>query len=906
MTRLSISALLCPFLLCLACAAQQPASPPATSAAAPAATASPAAAQTVSQAEPAPPAPSPAEQAVAEARAHLAEVESAHKGNTLDLAKALFDLISAEEDVDKPTPEMLDLAKRELSVAEAAAGKNSKAYIDALSDNAETRVHLNRLAEARPFAEQAVEIATANFPTSQQRIDATETLAFVCVNLGDLLCTRRAYEENIELERKLGPEHAWDLAYSLANYSDLLSRLPGQDAATGAAAQEAFDIARRIKPDDIHIGLFENNVAMHYVHTQEFQKAIDHFNSLIPRLVRDYGQDSPLVRVAYGNLAQIYTRTGQFDLAWKTYATTLNNPGETYDAQALNHAFFARSLAAGGQPGNAIHEGLLSSRMRRESFALQARTLPERQALAYERSSPHGLDTALSVLARHPGLPANDTYEEMVRSRALVADEMARRQRNLNASNDPETATLLAELNRARADLLAIERKPQDKAESSPAVLAATDRMEKLERQLAERSADVREEEAAFAAGIDDLRRVLPPHTALVSYWAFGRRAVEKVDPAYTEDPSYIAFILTPDKPTARIVDLGQAKPIEDAISRMRASANNEAHSGGLGSARNERAYRAAGTDLRKLVWDPLQPGLGDAHAIIVVPDGMLNLVPFASLPDGAGYLVERSRTIETISSERDLLAPPQATHGSGLLAIGSPQFDLADSAPPARLRDAAIPCDAFEKVEFGALRGAAVELRDIGSTWHRLNPREPVALIAGNQATRERFLDAAPQSRVLHVATHAFLLDHSCGDGNPLLHSGLVFAGANRNRSASILTAQQIASLDLSGVDWAVLSACNTGAGELRDGEGVLGLERAFRIAGVRSVVMTLWPVDDQVTARFMHHLYTQRLVHRDKVGDAAWQSSRNLLEQRRAAGKTTHPWYWAGFVASGWEPAR
>lgn len=147
-------------------------------------------------------------------------------------------------------------------------------------------------------------------------------------------------------------------------------------------------------------------------------------------------------------------------------------------------------------------------------------------------------------------------------------------------------------------------------------------------------------------------------------------------------------------------------------------------------------------------------------------------------------------------------------------------------------------------------------------------------------------------------------MLDRSCGNGNPLLHSGLVFAGANASRDTALLTAEQIASLDLSGVDWAVLSACNTGNGELHDGEGVLGLQRAFRVAGARSVIMTLWPVDDDVTRQFMHELYAQRLGRHATTADAVWNSSGKLLLERRAAGKSTHPWYWAGFVGSGgWE---
>jgi CHAT domain-containing protein len=219
-------------------------------------------------------------------------------------------------------------------------------------------------------------------------------------------------------------------------------------------------------------------------------------------------------------------------------------------------------------------------------------------------------------------------------------------------------------------------------------------------------------------------------------------------------------------------------------------------------------------------------------------------------------------------------------------------------------LRGATPNCEEFNKIEFQPLPGTAVEVSDIGSAWQRWNAAEPAQLVTGDNATLVRFLADSPRSRVLHVATHAFLLGKNCGEGNPLLHSGLVFAGGNHGAVQSILTAQQIASLDLSGVDWAVLSACNTGNGELRDGEGVLGLQRAFRVAGAHSVIMTLWPVDDDATRQFMHGLYAERLGHHATTADAVWTSARELLLERRAAGKSTHPWYWAGFVGSGgWE---
>ena len=135
----------------------------------------------------------------------------------------------------------------------------------------------------------------------------------------------------------------------------------------------------------------------------------------------------------------------------------------------------------------------------------------------------------------------------------------------------------------------------------------------------------------------------------------------------------------------------------------------------------------------------------------------------------------------------------------------------------------------------------------------------------------------------------------------------GLAPAGAN-NRSAAgideddgILTAEEVAALDLQGVDLAVLSACESGLGELRAGEGVLGLRRAFSIAGACTLIMSLWPVDDEATRDWMSALYRHRFVEGASTADAVREASLDLLEARRETGLSTHPFYWAGFVAAG-----
>lgn len=874
-------------VLCLNCSAQQPA--------------------------PAPNAPSqqtsPADliaaDKIATARVKLHAVEAARPGNTKELAEALNDLISVQRDTGLCDEETVADAKRLVEIEGAIAGPRSKEVVKALDAESDVLETLDHTPEGRAVAEQALEIAEQEFPHAVETSSAANAVGRICSWLGDFPCALRAFNISVDVAREIGGPDGRTLIAGLNNRGTMKERAGDVDGAI-RDEEEAMTIVRRAFPNELHYAVIEMNLGTAYMRKQNFGLAREHTERAVDMDTRLYGEDSVRTKLIHSKLGDVYTRTGQFAPAWKSYEIALEVNQGQMDVRAANHAAFSQSLAQGGDVKRAVEEGLTAEQLSREIFALEARTLPERQALAYSAVRPHGLEVPLSVIVSHPELGADETYEEVIRSRALVADEMARRQRNLNRSNDPDTGRLLDELNKARADLLALEQASTGKPDSGEAIAAGTLRMENVERELAQRSAAVRNDEHLSTAGVKELRQALGANGALVSYVAFGRRAVGKADPAMQATPSYMAFVLLPDgdggRYRIRVFDLGEAKPIDELVTRLRASADAEAHSGGLNARRNERTYREAGDLLRKLVWDPLKPALTGVKTAVVVPDGMLNLIPFAGLPDGKGYLVESGPVVRIVSSERDLLAGVADAHKQGMLVVGAPRFDLAQAAPSASpLRDASIPCDEFKRLEFPPLPGAREELNAIGASWKRWNGGEALATLTGADATREGFLDAATRNRVLHVATHAFVLDSKCGDGNPLLRSGLVFAGANLSRASAILTAQQIASLDLNGVDLAVLSACNTGSGELTDGEGVLGLERAFRIAGARSVVMTLWPVDDKVASRYMRALYGELLSQRTSSADAVWTVGRTALMSRRAAGQSTHPWYWAGFVASG-----
>jgi CHAT domain-containing protein len=654
------------------------------------------------------------------------------------------------------------------------------------------------------------------------------------------------------------------------------------------------------------LAALESDISVYLVRQGEMAEARVHLKKAVELCGTLYGADSVQAAYPWMAMAEAAHSAGQLDESRKDYGQALRLMrrwyGPAHARTAQNESGEAEVLYEMGRKREALEEALRAHRNLRDFVTLAMRVLPERQALAVIDQESGLLDLALTILSEDPELETAAVYQEQIRSRGLVAEEMARRQSSLNRESDPETQRLIVALNREREQALNLSSAGAGQQQN---YAQAVERMEKTERALAERSTAYRTERRTESVDLADLRRHIPADAALISYVRYYRyRGLDKGSmPAYQS--SYLAFVLHPGRDQIRVFDLGDAASIDSWVENLRSSAESEAHAGGLGAIRNERLYRSAGEELRKRIWDPLRAEIGLARLALVVADGKLNLIPFAGLPEGNGYLAEYGPVIHMLISERDLIPAADLERKTGLLAIGSPHFgSTGRKSAEEQLRGPSSGCESYRQMEFEPLPGTVKELHDIDRAWQRWNQHEDSVLFSGDEATGNRFLQEAVRHRVLHVATHAFLTDSICGNGNPLLRSGLVFADANQGGESSVVTAQQIAALDLRGVDWAVLSACNTGNGELKDGEGVLGLERAFRVAGAHSVVMALWPVDDQMTRGFMQALYAERLGRKSSTADSVWNATRTMLAARRNAGKSTHPWYWAGFVgAGGWE---
>ncbi len=599
----------------------------------------------------------------------------------------------------------------------------------------------------------------------------------------------------------------------------------------------------------------------------------------------------------------------------------------------------------------------------RDYLRITMRDLSERLALSYAATRPSSLDVLLSAAVATPGdVMTSATLTEVARSRSLVFDELVERRRP-RESVSAEEARLREALQSARSQWANLALRGASNPSRLAAARVAVDAAERAlgaesaelrsTRERSEPSADdVRAalpDGAALVSFVRYDRRVpVPPRPA-------GAPPVAPPAPV----PSYVA-IVTSRTSAPVMVDLGDAASLERLVATWRDEAARGITKPGRTPRQAERAYRRAGEALRARIWDPLVAHVAGATRILVVPDGALQAVDFAPLPAGTDrYLADGDLAFHYLTTERDVLNPAAAGHAtSSLLAVGGVDFGGTPTAGPSnvasnatraprtpdllRLPINADGCVGLDEVEFPALPATAQEAREIEHMWRATGGT--AVRLSGGQARERRIRSLAPQQRVLHFATHGFFLDSTCAtlsaDGtrsvrkrvrpgeaalaprppvrpspptstrrptNPLALSGLAFANANgraattRGEDDGVLTAEEVAALDLQGVEWVVLSACDTGLGPIRAREGVLGLRRAFQVAGARTVIMSLWSVEDRTTRLWMRELYRSRLQGRRDTIDSMSDANRAMLQARRAAGATTHPYYWAGFVATG-----
>lgn len=322
---------------------------------------------------------------------------------------------------------------------------------------------------------------------------------------------------------------------------------------------------------------------------------------------------------------------------------------------------------------------------------------------------------------------------------------------------------------------------------------------------------------------------------------------------------------------------------------------------------------------ISQLLYLPLQPYLEDVVRLYVIPDSDLFLLPFSCLQINGEYLAQKHHVV-TLNSAVDLWSDhSKLMKGKNIAIFADADFDAEISSENI----------AVQNLFFPALKGTKNEAEYLHDVFKK-NGYE-IAKYVRAKATKQQFQNTTCQ--ILHIATHGFSLSknnakekdtrgisvknnivkpvaqeiittpnayaqkvaNNLGTFDPLLSCGLAFAGANHN-AQQIITAYEIQQLDLNDARLIVLSACETDVGSIREGSGVLGIRRAFRDAGAKTVVSTLWQIDDKATAIFIKTFY-------DYLFEGASVRSALRLTQKKFIGDSEyhHPFYWGAFVVDG-----
>ncbi|MBY0231872.1 MAG: CHAT domain-containing protein [Gemmataceae bacterium] len=310
---------------------------------------------------------------------------------------------------------------------------------------------------------------------------------------------------------------------------------------------------------------------------------------------------------------------------------------------------------------------------------------------------------------------------------------------------------------------------------------------------------------------------------------------------------SLAAFVTRKGRSLVR-VELGRGAAVDEAAARWRRALMRGTDDAG------------AGAERRGLAWTPLARHLEGASLILVSPDRQLGAVAFAALPGGKKGSRLAEESLLAVVPVPEAMKGKAARSEAALLAMGGIDYDRAKASPVVAGTGSA-PRGAL--AAWSALPRTRTEAEAVEASFLRRFEGRPVSRLGGKEATKQALRAGLPKASIAHLATHGYFAP---GEGtarwHPLLLSGLALSGANRvpkpGEEDGILTALEVSETDLSGLELAVLSACETGLGKEAGGEGVLGLQRAFAAAGARSVVSSLWKVDDEATRALMVRFYS------------------------------------------------
>ena len=742
-------------------------------------------------------------------------------------------------------------------VIEKTVGVEHSWYATCLRAQASLRFNARDLDAAEQTYRRAMTIL--------ETVGDVESASYTAVlnNLGLIYAEKRDFARAEEHHRRAlalsemleGPE-GYHISLYLQNLSSIARERKDYATALDYATRALTIRQSLVGPEHVDVAPLVNNLAIVYRLIGDVPRATEMFMRSLRVVEGAVGPYHQNTLTAVGNVAQLY---------WDTGEVTKAIPFQRR-ADAIVEKQLELNLAVGSERQKLAFVRSISERTDR-TISMHLRDAPD--------DSDAGALATLVVLQR--------------KGRVLDAmtDAFAAVRRRVD---DNRSRVLLTELNNTTGRLARLAFTATDGVspdERRRSITELETEKERLEAELGEYS-ELRGQIRPVT--LEAVQAAIPDDAALVEFVIFRPfdPKAEVSSDAYSQ-PHYAAYVLRKDG-APRGVDLGPAKDIDQSIEALRQAVRD----------RTRTDVKAKARTVHDLLMRPLQSTYGNARRLLVSPDGALNLVPFEALVDQYDQFVIERFSISYLTSGRDLLRMqvPREHHSQPVI-VADPHYGEPRLSPRTR-KGGGTPAAESAALYFPALANTAEEARVI----KRFFPS--AVLLTGPRATKAAFsqLDAP---RMLHIASHGFFLqdlarrgsDSATAIQNPLLRSGIALAGANlgdRARGDGILTALEASGLNLWGTKLVTLSACDTGVGEVTNGEGVYGLRRAFLLAGTETLVMSLWPLSDYMARETMVGYYAGLRAGLGR-GEALRQAKVSVLRRKGRE----HPFYWASFIQSG-----
>ncbi len=724
--------------------------------------------------------------------------------------------------------------------------------------------------------------------------------------LGDKEKTLELYQRALDIQEKTAGAESFNTAVVYNNIGKIYNDLDDFQKAKPFALRAVAILEKIYQPDNPRIFDALSNLAECYVGEGNLAESELLYTRILAFREKSVGTDHPLTAHAAYNLGNIFAIKKDHEKAESLYRQALEIRENKFgtESPAVSEVLSALSLllATKGDINQSLSLQQRSNSIDERNIALNMTIGSERQKLAFLNNLFDRTNQSLFLQTKFA--PDNPLAIELavttvLRKKGRVLDAVSNNLSELRRRSNPQDIKLLddfSNITQQISELILEGAEETPLAEHQLKIKNLTDESEKLEDEISRRVAGFYP--ISQPVTLQAVQAVIPNEFALIEF------AIYTPDPLLISNAKnsgkerYVVYVLQ-NQGEVKWKDLGEAKQIDAEINNLQQALRDPK--------RND--VKAIARRVDEKVMQPIRSLLGDAKKLFISPDGELNLIPFEALVDEQNkYLIE-NYSFTYLTSGRDLLRIQTArTSKSNSLVIANPTFGQPSAEQISKLEKINIARNKRQSVTvtrnltdtyFAPIVNTAIEGRSIQTLF-------PDATILTEAKATESALKQTIAPKILHLATHGFFLENKDTSKNakakienPLLRSGLAFAGANQQNKLGddgILTALEASGLNLWGTKLVVLSACETGLGEVRNGEGVYGLRRAFVIAGTESLVMSLWSVSDLITRKLMTDYYTNL-----KNGMGRNSSLRQVQLKMLKKEDRKHPFYWASFIQSG-----